>query len=239
MARILLLICFFLFSNFLIFSQSKLGVEFSYSGTSGSIDLPGALKDQFEKVEGGSGSAISFGLNVKASESITLRSGLAFWNMPFIPTIKGTSNGSTVFAKETATLSFTGMYLRVDRTWKYFYLSGGFDFSFSNSYKGSIEIRNSNGTLLSKDDNLSKSTLTSTFYNQANLVLGLGPSIPLSKHFTLKGNISVVIPFATIYDSGVVLQQIYINTGKPAPDAKVNLRYLPFVSYGLSLAYSF
>ncbi|MFM7858063.1 MAG: hypothetical protein ACKO96_40640 [Flammeovirgaceae bacterium] len=201
--------------------------------------MPGLLKDRFEQVEGGSGNFLSFGLTVKASDKITLRGGPAFWSMPFIPTGKGTYNGTSALAKETGTLSFSGIYIRLDRNWDYFYLSGGFDFSFGKSYTNDLEIRNTAGTLLVKSNNQTTSIFTSDFYNQANLVLGLGPTIPVGKHFKLRGNLSAVIPFSTIYNSGVVAKQIYITSGQPAPDAKVNLRYLPFVSYGLSIAYSF
>jgi hypothetical protein len=235
----LLFICLLLGSHLIIFGQSKLGVEFSYSGTSGSIDLPGALKDKFTKVEGGEGNSLMIGLTLRASKKIILRGGLSFWEMPFAPSIEGTLNGSPVIAKETAVLNFSGVYLRLDRPWRYFYLSGGFDFSFSNSFEGNVEIQSLNGTRISKVNNLTKSTLTSEFYNQANLILGLGPNIPIGNHFVLRGNLSIGVPLATIYDSGVVVQQIYINTGNAAPDAKVNLRYLPFVSYGLSVLYNF
>lgn len=232
-------VIFLIFVTTYSFSQSKVGVEFSFSGTSGSIDLPGLLKDNFDKVEAGGGSFLSFGLTLKASDKITVRGGPAFWSLPFIPTAKGTYNGNPALATETGQIKFSGIYLRIDRTWNYFYLSGGFDFSFGNSYRNNLEIRNTTGALLLKLDNQTTSILTSDFYNQANLVLGLGPSIPIGKHLTLRGNLSVVVPFSTIYNSGVVAKQVYINTGKPAPDYNVNLRYLPFVSYGLNLAYNF
>lgn len=229
----------FIFVTTSTFAQSKVGVEFSFSGTSGGIDLPGLLKDNFEKVEGGSGSYWSFGLTVKASDKITIRGGPAFWSMPFVPTAKGTYNGTAALAKETGTLSFSGIYLRLDRTWDYFYLSGGFDFSFGKSYKSDLEIRNTTGQVLFRANNQTTSAFTNDFFNQANLVLGLGPSVPIGKHLKLRGNVSVVIPFSTIYDSGVVAKQVYINSGQPAPDAKVNLRYLPLISYGLNVSYSF
>lgn len=221
------------------FAQSKVGLEFSFSGTSGSIDLPGLLKGNFERVDGGSGNFWSLGLTVRASEKVTLRGGPAFWAMPFIPTSKGTYNGVDSLATETGTLRFSGLYLRIDRTWDFFYLSGGFDFSFGNSYNCDLEIRNTAGQVLLKANNQSKSILTNDFFNQANLVLGLGPTLPIGKHLKLRGNLSVVVPFSTIYDSGVVAKQVYINTGQPAPDARVNLRYMPFVSYGLNFSYSF
>lgn len=93
--------------------------------------------------------------------------------------------------------------------------------------------------MLFRANNQTTSTFTNDFFNQANLVLGLGPSVPIGKHLKLRGNVSVVIPFSTIYDSGVVAKQVYINSGQPAPDAKVNLRYLPLISYGLNVSYSF
>lgn len=221
------------------FGQSKVGVEFSLSGTSGSIDVPGLLKQNFEKVDGGSGSFWSLGLTVRASEKITLRGGPAFWSMSFIPTAKGTYNGVSSLATENGTLRFSGIYLRVDRTWDFFYLSGGFDFSFGNSYRSDLEIRNTAGQVLLKRNDQTTSILTSEFFNQSNLVLGLGPSFPLGKHVKVRGNLSVVIPFSTIYDSGVVAKQVYINSGQPAPDARVNLRYLPLISYGFNVSYSF
>ncbi|MFM8743559.1 MAG: hypothetical protein ACKODM_09580 [Cytophagales bacterium] len=61
------------------------------------------------------------------------------------------------------------------------------------------------------------------FLTRQIFVLGLGSSVPIGKHLKLNGNVSVVIPFSTIYDSGVVTKQVYINSGQPAPDAKVNL----------------
>lgn len=227
------------FSTVTVFGQSKLGLELSYLGTSGSVDLPGALSDRFEKVEGGAGSAISLGLIIRANEKVRFIGGFKQWNMPFMPTVIGTFNGNSARLKEKAILSYTGIYLRLERTWSYFYLSGGFDFSLSNSYNGEVEIRSETGTLLSKQENLTRSSLTSDFYNQSNLFLGLGPQIPLGKHFSMKGNISIALALSSIYDSGVSIQQIYINTGKPAPNAEVNLQYLPFVSYGLTLAYNF
>jgi hypothetical protein len=237
MQKIFLFIICCLISNQL-FGQ-KVGIEFSYLGSSNTIDLPGLLTSTFEKVESGGGSNLSFGLTVKANEDILIRGGLCFISLPFKPTIKGTINSQPAFAKEDGNLSYSGIYLRIDRTWQYFYLTGGFDISLGNSYKSTVETRNASGTLLSKIDNGSKSILTSSFYNQFNLVLGLGPSIPIGKSIILKGVIAGVVPFSAIYDSGLSVPQVYISTGAPAPNAKVNLRYLPFITYGINLEYKF
>ena len=224
---------------FIELQGQKMGIEFSYLGSSNTIDLPGLLTSTFEKVEAGTGSNFSFGLTAKASENVLIRGGLFFTRLPFKPTIKGTINNQTAYAKEDGVLSYTGIYLRVDRTWQYFYFTGGFDISIGNSYKSTLETRNSSGSLLSKIDNGSKSILTNSFYNQFNLVLGLGPSIPLGKTVNLKGIIAVAVPFSAIYDSGLSVPQVYISTGAPAPNARVNLRYLPFITYGFNLEYKF
>jgi hypothetical protein len=237
MKKFVVIVIFHLISIHL-FGQ-KVGIEFSYLGSSNTIDLPGLLTSTFEKVESGGGSNLSFGLTVKASDDILIRGGLCFISLPFRPTIKGTINNQPAFAKEDGNLNYSGIYLRVDRTWPYFYLTGGFDISFGNSYKSTLETRNASGTLLSRIDNGSKSILTNSFYNQFNLVLGLGPSIPIGKSLTLKGVIAGVVPFSAIYDSGLSVPQVYISTGAPAPNAKVNLRYLPFITYGINLEYKF
>lgn len=228
----------FLLSSSQLFSQT-IGVEFSYKGSSNSIDLPGLLQGTFDKVESGSGSNLSFGLNIKASDNISVSGGLTFWNIPFIPTIKGTSNNQSIFTKEIGSLSYTGIYLRVERNWQYFYFGGGFDISVSNSYKSTLETRNASGVLISKSDNGNKSILTNEFNQQFNLVLGLGPRIPIGKSFAVKGLLGVVVPFSSIYDTGVSVPQIYLRTGAPAPDAKINLRYLPFLTYGITVEYRF
>lgn len=219
--------------------SQKVGFEFTYQGSSNTIDLPGLLKSTFDKVESGGGSNVSFGLTIKASEIIRVRGGLCFISLPFKPTMNGSYNSQPALITEDGKLSYTGIYLRVDRTWDYFYLTGGFDISIGNSYKSTLEIRNSSGALLSKSDNGSKSILTNNFYNQFNLVLGLGPSIPLGKSFVLKGVLAGVVPFSSIYDSGLSVPQIYIPSGAPAPNAQVNLRYMPFLTYGISLEYRF
>jgi hypothetical protein len=220
-----------------IYSQSKIGFEFSYSGASTVVSVPGLFADVIKDAESGSGHFLSFGFSFKASEKITLRTGPNFWNLAFSPTVKGTFNNQPAVAKQTGSLSYSGIYLRVDRTWPYFFLTGGFDISFANAYKGDLVVRDASGTVLSQQAGLSESILTQTFNNQFNLVLGLGPSIPLGKSFKLKGTLSAVVPFSSIYDSGVSVQQVYVSNGAPAPNAKVNLTYLPFISYGIGIEY--
>jgi hypothetical protein len=220
-------------------SQSKLGFEFAYNGYSNSVSVP-RLMSYVTSMASGSGTSTYYGLTLTASEKITLRSGVAFWNMPFSPTVKGTAGGQTTTANETGTLSYSGMYFRIDRTMPYFFFTGGFDWSFTTSFQGSYTAVSGTGITTTKSGN-DESILTDDFNNQFNLVFGLGPAIPIGKHLMLRGHLSAVVVVRGIYDSGVTATNlIYINTGAPAPDdTDVDLHYFPFVSYGFSLQYTF
>jgi hypothetical protein len=218
-------------------AQSKLGFEFTFSGYSNTVSVPGMLS-YITSVADGSGSNTSYGVTLVASEKITLRGGLSFWSMPFSPTIQATVGGQPATAYEEGTLSYSGVYFRIDRTLPYFFFTGGFDLSFSNSYKGSYKIESAGGSFA--NSGTTESLLTNDFNNQFNLVLGLGPSIPIGKHLLLRGLLSGTVVVRGIYDSGVTAtNQVYISTGTAAPDdTNVDLHYLPFLSYGFSLQYT-
>jgi len=79
-----------------------------------------------------------------------------------------------------------------------------------------------------------ESILTDKFNNQFNLVLGLGPSIPIGDAFKIKGTVAVVVPFSPLYEAGVTFQ----NPAFSSP-GKVDLDFFPVFKYGISVEYIF
>lgn len=191
-------------------AQSNIGFEFQYASVSPGVDVPGVLKPYYGTTTAGSAPQVYFGMTVRASEAAEWAFGYNSWSIPVTTELAG-----------SATLSYKGLYLRHTRTSRYFFVSFGLDGSLSVD-----EQKNTSSPLMKK------------FYNQWNLVVNGGPSIPIGK-FRLRGYIGAVVFFSSVNDSGASVKQVYVSTGQPAPDDNdVNLHFLPSLQYGFSLQYN-
>ncbi len=233
-----LLLSAFLISNCLC-AQSKFGIESSYLATHTAIDVPGLLAAQVSKVTSGYGYFLSLGATMQINPKIIFRGGSSFWQLAFSPKIKVLINNEDGIAKETGTINYSGIYLRMDRTWKYFFFTTGFDISFYNSYSCDLVVYDKSGKVVDEQKDRNYSIITSSFNNQFNLVFGIGPKIAIGSSLNLKGFLAGEIPMSSVYNSGLIVNQIYIPSGAQAPDAHVNLHYFPFLTYGIGVEYVF
>jgi hypothetical protein len=218
------------------YAQPNIGIEFSFLGTNSNVIIPGLFSSTFDEVESGNGSDIGLGIDIGINEKLSFRGGFRNWKWPFIPTVNGEINNQDVKATETGKLHYSGIYLRLDRTWNYFFITGGFDISLANRYKNDLVIRNDSGSIISTENNREESILTDKFNNQFNLVLGLGPSIPIGDSFKVKGTVAVVVPFSPLYETGVTFQNPAFQNSSPG---KVDLDFFPVFKYGISVEYIF
>ena len=216
-----------------------MSVETGYHVTNSQIIVPGLFDNAFEEANSEIGNDIHLGIVLGINEDYALRGGIRTWMWPFETITNGEVDNDDVTAFEEGKIRYTGIYLRVDRTWEYFFLTGGFDISFTNSFSGDLRIENNGQTIISETDN-DVSVLTDVFNNQVNLVLGLGPSIPINDKFRIKAFGEVVLPFVPLYETGVTVPQIQINpdgSTSSAPDADVNLDFFPVFKFGIGLEY--
>ncbi|HNP19719.1 MAG TPA: hypothetical protein PKL31_14875 [Fulvivirga sp.] len=218
------------------YAQTKIGIEFSFLGTNSNVIVPGLFSSTFDQVESGNGSDIGIGIDVGINEKISFRGGFRYWKWPFIPTVNGEIDNKEVKATETGKLHYYGIYLRLDRTWDYFFITGGFDISFANKFKNDLVIRDDQGSIILTENDREESILTDKFKNQFNLVLGFGPSIPIGDSFKVKGTLAVVVPFSPLYETGVNYQNPAFQNSSPG---KVNLDFFPVFKYGISVEYIF
>ncbi len=223
-----------------IVSAQSLSLETGYHGTSSQIVVPGLFETVFDEANSGNGNDFHLGLIVGFNDEVAFRGGFRTWAWPFETISNGEINNEDVKAFEDGRIRYSGIYLRLDRTWNYFFLTGGFDISLTNSYTADLIIEDENGqTTLNETDN-DVSVLADAFNNQVNLVLGLGPSIPIKDKFRIKAFAEIVVPFVPIYETGVTVPQIQINPNgstSSAPDADVNLDFIPVFKYGIGLEY--
>jgi hypothetical protein len=220
-------------------AQPKFGIESSYLATHTAVDVPGLLTTQVAKVNSGYGYFLSLGATMQLNRKITLRGGPSFWQLAFSPQINVIVNNETGIAKESGRINYSGIYLRMDRTWKYFFFTTGFDISFHNSYSCDLVVYDKSGMVVEEQKERTYSILTNSFNNQFSLVLGIGPKLALGASLNLKGFLAGEIPAGSIYNSGLIVNQIYIPSGAQAPDAHINLNYFPFLTYGIGMEYVF
>jgi len=221
-------------------AQTKIGIEASCLATNTSVDVPGLIKDQGVRASSGFGYFLSFGASVQLGRRWALRLGPQFWKLAFSPKIYlDVYGGDDLIAKETGSLNYSGIYLRADCRWKYFFITGGFDISFHNSYSCDLVVTDKSGTVIEEQKGMKQSILTARFNNQFNILLGMGPCIPISSRLKLKGFLSGEIPWSSVYNSGIIVHQIYLPSGSQAPNAHVNVNYMPFFTYGLGVEYVF
>lgn len=219
-------------------NAQKTAFRFSYSGTSSKVVVPRLFSDVFDEAGSGGGNDLSLGFVFGAHKKVSFGVGYRKWKWPFSFTANGTYNNEDVKATESGHLHYSGTYLRIDRNLKHFFFTGGFDISFANKYKNSLVVKDLTGDILVRENNRTKSILTEKFNNQFNLVLGLGPILNVGKKTLLKGDISFVVPFSPIYDTGVKVPQVYLN-GSSAPDAKVDFDFFPVFKFGFAIEHRF
>jgi hypothetical protein len=219
--------------------QNRTGLELSLLGTYSNIVVPGALSSRFDEAKSGLGNDIAFGVEVPFSyNKLAFRTGLRSWSFPFDHQhTQRRSSGPDVVISEEGNIRYTGIYLRLDRTWERFFVTGGFDISVANTYRNDYTMSEKSGKVIRREENRKESVLTDNFRNQINLVLGAGPTFPLGEKSRLKATLAIVVPFSSMYDSGVRLKQIYVPSGSPAPDGEPNLHFFPVFKFGLSYTF--
>jgi hypothetical protein len=218
--------------------DTRIGIELPISITNTSIDLPRLLTGQIPAVEGGQGIDIGLGLTYENSNNLNLRGGFHFWNVPFKPTVNVRNNNDDDYVIEDGVLSYYGVYLRAEYGTKFFFIGGGFDFSFANSYKTDREYYENN-QLIGSEKNLDSSVLTDEFSNLFNIVANIGFKLPLHENLILKPYLSVGASFGSIYPTDKVTDIVntpYLRVYYDEPQT-IDLQYIPIVGYGISFEY--
>jgi hypothetical protein len=220
-------------------AQRKIGVEASCLATNTTVDVPGLLKDHVQSASSGFGYFLSFGANLQLGKRLAIRVGPQFWKLAFSPEIKLGTGNDYLIAQETGSLNYSGIYLRVDCRWDYIFITGGFDISYDNSYSCNRVISNKSGVMIKEENGANKSMLTNNFSDQFNILVGMGPSIPIGTRVKLKGFLAAEAPLSSVYNSGLIVQTMYVPSGKSAGKEHVNVNYMPFFTYGVGVEYIF
>lgn len=220
-------------------AQNKgIGVELPISITNTSIDLPRLLTNQITAVEGGSGVDIGIGLTYDNFNNLNLRGGFHFWNAPFKPTVNVGRNNDDDYVIEDGKLSYYGVYLRAEYGTKFFFIGGGFDFSFANSYSADREYYENN-VLIGTESNLDNSILTDKFNNLFNIVINAGFKIPIQEQYIIKPYLSLGVSANGIYPGDQITDIVntpFLRVYYDEPQT-VDLQNVPIVGYGISFEY--
>lgn len=198
-------------------SAQTFSLETGFLGTYSQVAEP-ETAIFLEEANSGSGNDIYFGLVVGLNDKYALRGGVRSWVWPFEPTTNTNDGGRVI---EEGRIRYSGVYLRLDRTWQYFFLTGGFDGALTNSYAANLSIEDQNGQTTVRQTGNDTSVLTDEFNNQFNFVLGLGPSLPLGDKFLVRGIAEFVMPFVSVYESG----------------EEDGFNFFPVFKYGIGLEY--
>lgn len=238
MHKLYTLILFLLLSKLCI--AQNLNIDIGVHKINSTILLPGALDELFEEVSSGTGYDIHLGAALQVDYDLVVRAGLRTWNVPIESITNGYLNGSSIKAHEIAIVQYSGIYLRLNKQKKHFFFTGGIDLSLSTSFEGSLIIKDDYGQTIFSERNTENSILTDNFYNQLNLVLGMGPIIPLNDKITLKGFAELVISTRPIYNTGVSVADTHFTSNGLEPSGSytnVNLSYFPLIKYGIGIGY--
>lgn len=214
----------------LLSAQNNFGIDVPLYLTKSIVLVPGA----FSTIEGTGGNSSDLGIGVyyNVSESFKLKGGIHFWNKIFNPTHSGqfTLNGNNMEGqiKEEGEISYGGLYILGTLEREIFFIGGGFDIAFSNSYKSKINIYDSNNQLIAESDNNEESFLTDQFNSQFDLLLNFGFKIKLSDRVMLRPSMLVTIPFSPIFDSNIT---VYNPVKGESGEAAFNVLLL---KYGIS-----
>lgn len=219
-----------------LFSQVDLGAEATYSFTNSNVDVPGYLADNHKNLSSGNGSDFSLGLILDFKSASTIRMGFRTWRVPFKHTYVRDNNRSYV---EEGKFRTNGLYFRYEPSWDYIFISVGFDIGVSHLYKNDLTVLNGNGEKVRSESNRRKSVLPNGFDPPVNMVFSLGPLIPINESFKIKGIVGFIFPMKVLYDPMVSYQQVYLSSGKQAPDAEPTINYLVNFKFGVGLDYYF
>jgi hypothetical protein len=173
-------------------------LEAGYQATAGRVSVPASQEYLFEEASSRFGNDLFLGLVVEINDEFALKGGLRSWMWPLDVTINSTDGLTSI---EDGELRQSGFYFRLDRNWQYFFITGGFDVSVINSYQAKLSIDDDGQTVLTQRDN-EISILTEEFNNQFNVVVGMGPSFPVSEKLKIRGLVELVAPLVPMYDTG-------------------------------------
>jgi hypothetical protein len=222
-------------------AQKGWRAELTLQGLSSNVIVPGVFSETIQKVESRGGSNLGIGLSYAFTEKTALRFGYQRWRVGFSPTIAlQTPDRQGAIARETGYLHYDGIALRFDRTFPYFFWTGGFDFSFKNTYKNDTTVEELGSGKVSEEKEVNRSMLTRKFAQHFSFVLGAGPSIALGKKLILRGEVNFLLPLSPIYKSGARVNTIKIDPNGNVignGNSKVNLYYFPTFKYGLNVIY--
>lgn len=209
----------FITLSYQLYAQNKFGFDIPIYFSKSLVSVPGV----FSSIEasGGGGTDFGLGMYLKVSESFKLKGGIHFWNKIFNPSHTGeyTVNGSNVDGKieEEGKLRYVGLYILANYEKEVFFIGGGFDIAFSNSYKSDIYLYNSNDELIAESKGNNESFLTDTFNNQFDLLLNLGFKIKVTDRITLKPSSFFTIPVSKLFDTNVtVYNPVYGESSEAA-----------------------
>jgi len=192
-------------------AQITYGIEIPLSYTKTYTLVPLAL----HTIEGtgGDGYDIGLGFFINVNETFEIKGGFHSWNKVFNPTHKGeyTINEETTKGKieENGNLSYTGIYCKATYEKEIFFIGGGFDYSFSHSYKSDISFYDANNNLLAEVNGSNKSFLTDKFNSQFDLLFTVGFKIGINESIKICPSLDAAIPLVEFFNTGVSVYDPY------------------------------
>lgn len=205
--RLFLFYFFVLVISLQVYSQDKYGLDLQIFYSKSDILIP----EYFSRIEatGSGGYDLGIGLFHMASSVTKIKGGIHLWTKSFNPIYSGEFTINNIHLtgklKEEGRISYYGIYILATYERKKYFIGGGLDFSFSQTYKSDIYIYDDKGNLYSEVEDNDKSFLTEKFNPQFDLLLNLGLKIRISELVQMRPSFEFSIPVLRLFNTGVTV----------------------------------
>jgi hypothetical protein len=211
---------------FCIYGQGTVGLEFSAAASYSQVMAPTNYPDKITDINSGIGNDFSVGMAIAVNSNFSLGFGFRRWVMPFNSEFVEDMGDLVLLRNEDGKIRYAGVYLKAERSWRYFYLTGGLDLSLTQKYNmDMVERDDGSYSVWNHQNNLHDSNLIKDFKNQVNVVLGAGPLIPIGKSIELKPLVAFMVALKPV--------------GQPYAYTADSFKFSPMFKMGASMVYKF
>ncbi|MEM7552007.1 MAG: hypothetical protein AAF363_20155 [Bacteroidota bacterium] len=213
------------------YPEKSIGIEIPFSILSTSVDVPALVT--LDDVEDGSGWRTGLGVSYR-TKKLGLRLGFFRSEIKFNPNIETRD----FLVRENGDLTYAGIYIRAEYSIKYFFIGGGFDFSFANNYEASRDFIE-NGEVVNSFNDVGDESIAGDFRNILFFTIEAGPKIPIG-NLSIKPQVSLGLS-SSIADP----EEVSVITDGPGfqvvfdEPQNVDIQFVPAIGYGVSLEYNF
>lgn len=216
-------------------ATANYGCELSLLGSQSLVAVPDAFRGL--EADGGFGTDFGIGMYTISSKGFKVRVGLHRWSKRFEPSYEvdfNDENGHFLESGkvvEEGKISYTGMYLIINKMKNNFSFGAGFDLAFANSYKADRKYYDSSNYVFLKDNDVEESFVTKKFNNQFDLLFHMAYNIKIAEKISICPIFMFTIPCIALFDSNV---QVYSYMDETTSEARLDIFQTKF---GVSLEY--